>query len=71
MSVQKKNDLIKLCNDGVIPKDHHGFYESLKTSKKCALEYENEGKKIEIFLICDFLINFSLKCDFSNILFFF
>lgn len=44
MSVQKKNDLIKLCNDGVIPKDHHGFYESLKTSKKCALEYENEDE---------------------------
>lgn len=32
VSTLKKNDLIKLCKDGVIPKDHHAFYESLKVS---------------------------------------
>lgn len=34
VNVKKKNDLLKLCKDGVIPKDHHGFYENLKISDK-------------------------------------
>lgn len=31
ISVLKKNDLLKLCKDRVIPVDHHAFYTSLKT----------------------------------------
>lgn len=33
VSIEKKNDLMKLCSDGVIPIDHHAFYENLKTFK--------------------------------------
>lgn len=32
VKVQKKNDLVKLCRDGVIPIDHHAFYYNLKVA---------------------------------------
>lgn len=31
IAVLKKNDLVKLCKDRVIPIDHHSFYNNLKT----------------------------------------
>lgn len=37
VTVEKRDDLLKLCRDGVIPKEYHGFYENLtirKNSKK-------------------------------------
>lgn len=34
ISILKKKDLVKLCEDRVIPVDHHSFYKSLKTVSK-------------------------------------
>lgn len=31
VSVAKKNDLLKLCRSGIIKKQHHQFYEKLRT----------------------------------------
>lgn len=45
ISILKKNDLVKLCQDRVIPVDHHSFYYSLKTvdsKPDCITDSESE-----------------------------
>lgn len=34
IDLAKKNDLVKLCNDRIIPVDYHSFYKHLKTVSK-------------------------------------
>jgi len=34
VSIEKKNDLLSLCKSGVIPEQHHHYFETLKTDQK-------------------------------------
>lgn len=35
ISTDKKKDLVKLCTDGIIPREYHYFYNNLVTIAKC------------------------------------
>jgi len=36
ITLTKKNDLLALCKSGVVPKEHHYFFQNLPSSKKDA-----------------------------------
>lgn len=43
ISKDKKKDLIHLCENKLIPKNYHYFFEQLKVSNFCAPEVEDEN----------------------------
>lgn len=34
VTMEKKKDLIKLCEDGIIPREHHSFYKDLPATEQ-------------------------------------